>query len=100
MFAYSSSSLNHQKHCFSCMLEVSLKFPSCVLQLDEMQMALKLLQAFMRDSTQYLQNLSEQLGKGLFLLWDSTCCLFIEFRTGILLSPANTVLCGIKGIGD
>uniref|UniRef100_A0A7M4F3U5 Uncharacterized protein n=1 Tax=Crocodylus porosus TaxID=8502 RepID=A0A7M4F3U5_CROPO len=78
--------LDSQSEVFDCM----------ELVLDEMQMAVKLLQAFMRDSTQYLQNLSEQLGKGLFLLWDSTCCLFIEFRTGILLSPANTVLCGIK----
>lgn len=34
-----------------------------VLQLDELQQAVKLLQAFTKDSQQYLQHLSERLGK-------------------------------------
>lgn len=34
-----------------------------VLQLDELQQAVKLLQAFTQDSQHYLRHLSEQLGK-------------------------------------
>ncbi|XP_019369347.1 PREDICTED: kinetochore-associated protein DSN1 homolog [Gavialis gangeticus] len=48
--------LDSQSEVFDCM----------ELVLDEMQMAVKLLQAFMRDSTQYLQNLSEQLASRTF----------------------------------
>uniref|UniRef100_A0A8C0JAP2 DSN1 component of MIS12 kinetochore complex n=1 Tax=Chelonoidis abingdonii TaxID=106734 RepID=A0A8C0JAP2_CHEAB len=57
--------LDSQGEVFDCM----------ELMLDELQQAVKLLQAFTEDSTQYLRNLSEQLGKQTFQPSDSKCFL-------------------------